>query len=238
MRVTGIVAAVVAVLLVVGLLGLELAATSLATRSARTAVERCVEVEDLEVTALGRPAVVGLIRGEIRDVRITARGLTAGDLRLERVDARLPVAPTREGAGPETLTVVADVTIADDDLEHYLAVRAPELAAPTLRILPGELEIGDERVPFTLGAEVGIDAEGDLRLVPTLGDPRLWSSLGLELTFGMPRDVELLAIDLHDGEVVVSARVQVHAQADGGPTCPDIALLGVASLSDGMLGAR
>lgn len=227
MRLTGIIAGVIAVVTVVALLGLELAATSLATRSAREAIERCADAEDVEVTSIARPAVLGFLRGEVRDVRVTATGVQAGDLRIDRVDARLPVAPAGFGSGPETLTVVADARILEGDLERYLVTQAPDLASPTLRITPGELQIGDQRVPFTFGATVRIDSDGDLQLVPTIGDPRLWSSLGLELEIEVPRDLELLAIDLQDGVVVVTARAEVHHDAGSQATCPDVALLGV-----------
>ncbi len=227
MRLTGIIAGVVAIVAVVALLGLELAATSMATRSARDAIERCADVEDVEVTSIARPAVVGFLRGEVRDVRLTATGVQAGDLRIDRVDARLPVAPAGFGSGPETLTVVADARILEGDLERYLVARAPELASPTLRVTRDELQIGDQRVPFTFGAVVRIDGAGDLQLVPTLGDPRLWSSLGLELEIEVPRELELLSIDLQDGAVLVTARAEIHQDAESQATCPDVALLGI-----------
>ncbi|GEM_PF-1660670 len=230
MRTAGIVTGVIAVLFVLGLLAVELAATSLASSAARSEVERCVEVEQVEVTSLGRPAVLGLLRGEVRDVRITAIGIEAGDLRIDRVDARLPVAPVGLGDPPETLTVVADIRIVEEDLERYLVARAPELAAPTLAVTPEGLEIGDERVPFTLGANVLITEDGDVRLVPTIGDPRLWSSLGLELVLEVPRDVALLGLELSEGELVLSTRTQVHAGVDGELTCPDVALLGTGGV--------
>jgi hypothetical protein len=226
MRLSGVVAATIAMLIVVGLLGTELAATSLATRAVRSAVERCVEVEDIEVTSLGRPAVLGIARGEVRDVRLTATGLVAGELRVERIDARIPAAPVGIGSGPETITIVADVEMVEADLERYLVARSPALAAPTLQVTPDGIRVGDERVPFTLEAAVGITAEGDLRLVPTLGDPRLWSSLGLDLEIEVPRDITLMGLDLGEGSLVVTGRTEVHAEVDGDPGCPDVALLG------------
>lgn len=228
MRLTGIIAGVIAIVAVVALLGVELAATSMASRSVRSAVECCAEVQDLEVTSIARPAVLGFLRGEVRDVRVTATGVRVGDLRVDRVDARLPVAPAGFGSGSEPLTVVADARILERDLERYLVARAPDLASPTLRVTPGELQIGDQRVPFTFGAIVRIDGDGDLQLVPTIGDPRLWSSLGLELQIEVPRDLELRSIDLLDGVVVVTARAEVEGDAASPANCPDVALLGPA----------
>lgn len=229
MRVASVLLAAIAVLVVVGLLTVELLAPRLATQAARTAVERCVEVDDLEVTSLARPAVLGLLRGEVRDVRVEAAGIRAGDLRIEAVTARLPVAPTGWGTPPETLTVVAETLILDGDLERYLAEGAPDLASPTLEITPDGVRIGDERVPFTLELLVTVGPEGGLQLVPTLGDPRLWSSLGLELDVDVPPELDLLGLELRDGEVVVTGRLEVAAGVDREPRCPDIALLGAGS---------
>lgn len=226
MRLAGIVGATIAILIVLGILGTELLATTVATRSARDAIERCAEVEDVEVTSIGRPAVLGIVRGEVRDVRLRAEGITAGDLRVERVDARIPAAPVGFGTGPETVTVIAEVTLTEGDLERYLVARSPDLASPTLQVTADGIRVGDERVPFTLEAAVGITAEGDLRLVPTLGDPRLWSSLGLDLEIEVPREITLLGLDLREGHVVVTGRAEVHTGVDGEPNCPDVALLG------------
>lgn len=212
MRVTGIVASGVAILVVVVLLGGELAATSLATRAARDAVEEYADVQQLEVTSLARPASLGVLQGEARDVRVTATGVRVGDLRIDRVDARIPVASVGFGAEPETLTVVGDARVLEEDLERYLVARAPDLAAPTFAVTEDGVEIGDERVPFTLGAAVRIDGDGNLVLLPTIGDPRLWSSLGLELELEVPRELELQALDLQNGAVVVSARAELPAE--------------------------
>jgi hypothetical protein len=210
MGILRIVAGLAAVLVVVGVLGLELAATSLVSRSVRSAVEERVEVDELEVTSVSRPAVLGFLQGEVRDVHITASGVRVGDdLRIDRVDARLPSAPVGVGPVPESLLVIGDVRIVEDDLESYLVARAPDLARPTLAITPDGLEIGDERVPFGLEAIVVIGATGDLRLIPTLGDPRLWSSLGLELQVEVPREIQILAVRFGDGDVVVSGRAEI-----------------------------
>jgi len=46
----------------------------------------------------------------------------------------------------------------------------------------------------------------------------------------VPRDVTLLGLELSEGELVLSARTQVHAGVDGELTCPDIALLGAGGV--------
>lgn len=220
MRATGIVASGVAILVVVVLLGGELAATSLATRAARDAVEEYAEVEHLEVTSLARPASLGLLRGEARDVQVTATGVRAGDLRIDRVDARIPVASVGFGTELETLTAAGDARLLEEDLERYLVARAPDLAAPTFAVTEEGVEIGDERVPFTLVASVRIDEDGNLVLLPSIGDPRLWSSLGLELGLEVPRELELLALDLQNGAVVVTARAELPTEVVSGEGRP------------------
>ncbi len=238
MRISGIVAGGVAVLIVIAVLGTELAATSVATRAVRDAVERCAEVDEVEVTSIGRPAVVGLLTGSVRDLRIRLDGVRAGDLRIAQVDARIPEAPAGLGSGPETVRVVAELRVEEADLERYLAASAPDLASPTLAITPDGLEIGDERVPFTLGAQVTIAEDGDLRLVPTLGDPRLWSSLGLELDLDVPDAVQLTGLELRDGDLVLAGFVEVTADVGGDLSCPDVALLGTAAPAPALHGGR
>jgi len=229
MRIASAVLATIALLAVVGLLAIELLAPRLATQAARSAVERCVEVDDLEVTSLARPAVLGLLQGEVRDVRVQASGIRAGDLRIDAVTARLPVAPAGWGTPPEIITVVAEVVVLEGDLERYLAATAPDLASPTLEITPDGVRVGDDRVPFTLELLVTVGPEGGLQFVPTLGDPRLWSSLGLELDVDVPPDLDLLGLELGDGEVRLTGRVEVAAGVDREPRCPDIALLGAGA---------
>ncbi len=229
MRIATALLGAIAVLAAAGLVIVEALALRLATDAARSAVEHCVSVEDIEVTSVSRPAVLGLLQGEVRDVRVRAEGIRAGDLRIASVSARLPVAPAGWGNPPETLLVVADVTIEEADLERYLVAASPELATPTLEIVPDGLRIGDQRVPFDLELLLTIGPEGGLQLVPTLGDPRLWSSLGLELDVDVPPELELIGLDLRDGSLVVSGRVEVATGVDRRPACPDIALLGAPS---------
>ncbi len=231
MRVLRILVGTVAAVLVVTALTVELSALALATRAVRATVERCAPVDELEVTSVDRPAIAGFIGGELQDVRVRASGLQLGRLDVALVDARLPAVPVGWSRAERPLTAVADVTVTEESLTSYLDAVAPEIAEPVLSISPQGLDVGDVRVPFTLQVRPGL-VDGDIHLVPTAGDPRLWSSLGLELVLDIPEPVELLDLRVGDGQVEATARVrfqpagsrgQAHAAESGrGAQCPDL----------------
>jgi hypothetical protein len=223
MRIVRILVGTVAAILVLGVILLELFAPMIATRTARATVERCAPVQELEVTSIARPAVLGLLRGEVRDVRVSAGGVQVGVLTVDEVDARLPVVALGWGPADRSTTVVADVTLSEEALTDYLDAVAPEVADPMLTITPGGLDVGDTRVPFTLELQATL-VDGDVRLVPTAGDPRLWSSLGLELDVEVPDPIELLALQADDGRLELTVRMVLEPGVERGPVCPDLSV--------------
>ncbi len=223
MRIARILVGTVAAGLVLAVVLLELLAPTIATRTARATVERCVPVQELEVTSLARPAVLGFLRGEVRDVRVSAAGVEVGALTVDTVAARLPAVSLGWGTAERPTTVVADVTLTEQSLTDYLDAVAPEFADPMLTITPTGLDVGDTRVPFTLELRATL-VDGAVVLVPTAGDPRLWSSLGLELEVDVPDPIELLALRTGDGRLDLTARVVLEPGADREPVCPDLSV--------------
>ncbi len=223
MRIARILVGTVAAGLVLAVVLLELLAPTIATRTARATVERCVPVQELEVTSLARPAVLGFLRGEVRDVRVSAAGVEVGALTVDTVAARLPAVSLGWGTAERPTTVVADVTLTEQSLTDYLDAVAPEFADPMLTITPTGLDVGDTRVPFTLELRATL-VDGAVVLVPTAGDPRLWSSLGLELEVDVPDPIELLALRAGDGRLDLTARVVLEPGADREPVCPDLSV--------------
>ncbi|TVR36993.1 MAG: DUF2993 domain-containing protein [Nitriliruptor sp.] len=223
MRIARILVGTVAAGLVLAVVLVELLAPTIATRTARATVERCVPVQELEVTSLARPAVLGFLRGEVRDVRVSAAGVEVGALTVDTVAARLPAVSLGWGTAERPTTVVADVTLTEQSLTDYLDAVAPEFADPMLTITPTGLDVGDTRVPFTLELRATL-VDGAVVLVPTAGDPRLWSSLGLELEVDVPDPIELLALRTGDGRLDLTARVVLEPGADREPVCPDLSV--------------
>ena len=223
MRIVRILVGTVAASLVVAVILLELFAPAIATRNARATVERCVPVQELEVTSIARPAVLGFLRGELRDVRVSAAGVEVGALTVDTVAARLPAVPLGWGTAERPTTVVADVSLTEEALTNYLDAVAPEFADPRLTITPTGLAVGDTRVPFTLELRATL-VDGDVVLVPTAGDPRLWSSLGLELDVEVPDPIELLALQTGDGRLELTARMVLEPGVERQPVCPDLSV--------------
>lgn len=221
MRIVRILVGAIAASLVLGVIVLELFAPTIATRTARATVERCVPVRELEVTSIARPAVLGFIRGEVRDVRVSAADVQVGALMVDTVAARLPAVPLGWGPVDGPTTVVADVTLTQEALTDYLDAVAPEFADPRLTITPSGLDVGDTRVPFTLELRATL-VDGDVQLVPTAGDPRLWSSLGLELDVEVPDPIELLALRSVEGQVELTARAVLEPGGERQAVCPDL----------------
>lgn len=223
MRIARILVGVVAAGLVLAVILLELLAPTIATRTARATVERCVPVQEFEVTSIARPAVLGFLRGEVRDVRVSAAGVEVGALTVDTVAASLPAVSLGWGTAERPTPVVADVTLTEQSLTDYLDAVAPEFADPMLTITPAGLGVGDTRVPFTLELRATL-VDGDVVLVPTAGDPRLWSSLGLELEVDVPEPIELLALQTGDGQLDLTVRVVLEPGVDREPVCPDLSV--------------
>lgn len=222
MRTIRIVAGVLAAAFVIGVIVLEVLALPLATRSTRAAVERCAPVDAVAVTAIDRPATLGFARGELRDVTVRVDGLQLGALEVQAVDAHLPRVDLGHGTRPPDTTVTAEVTVTAAALTDYLVAAGPGFATPRLEVTPEGLRVGDGRVPFALELTPQV-VDGDIRLVPTAGDPWLWSSLGLELDVAVPEPIEVRTLTTGDGQVHLTARATVATDGGGGYACPDLA---------------
>lgn len=221
MRTMRIVAGVLAAAFVIGVIVLEVLALPLATRSTRAAVERCAPVAEVEVTTLRRPASLGVARGEVRDLEVRVEGLQLGALEVQAVDARLPQVDLGWGGRRPDTTVTAEVTVTAAALTDYLVAAGPDLADPRLEVTSAGLRVGDTRVPFALELTPQV-VDGDIRLVPTAGDPWLWSSLGLELDVAVPDPIEVRTLTTEDGQVHLTVRATVATGGDGRFACPDL----------------
>lgn len=222
MRAMRIVVAVLAATFVVAVILLEVLALPLVARSARATVERCASIADLEAISVRRPAILGAVRGEVRDVRLRLEGLQLGALEVQTVEAHLPRVDLGWGTRQPDTVVTADVTVTEDALTAYLVAAGPGFADPELEVTPGGLRVGDTRVPFGLELAPRV-IDGGIRLVPTAGDPRLWSSLGLELDLVVPDPIEVRSLTTGDGWVRLTARATVATGDDGEHLCPDLA---------------
>lgn len=219
MRAMRIVAGALAAAFVIGIIVLEVLALPLATRATRAAVEHCVPVDAVEVTALRRPATIGFARGELHDLKIRVVGVQLGALEVQTVDAHLGRLDLGDGARGAATTVTAEVTVTEAALTDYLVAVGPELAAPRLQLTPDGVRVGDTRVPFTVELAPRL-VDGGIRLVPTSGDPWVWTSLGLELDVAVPDRIEVQTLTIHDGSVELTARVTVGRGGDGSYACP------------------
>lgn len=218
MRVLRIGSIAAALVLLLAVVVVEVALPSIATRTAREAVERCYQVDHLEVTDLGRPAVFGLVAGTMRDVELEVTGLDLGDLRIAAIQAQIPKVGIREGAGPDVVTIELEARLEQTDLQRYLDAVAPDLASPTLAVTPQGVKIGDARLPATLDLVVTIERDV-LTLTPRAGDPRLWTALGLELTLAVPEQLTLGELDLARGRMVLSGQLDLPTD-DAGRNVP------------------
>ncbi len=218
-RLTLAIGGLLSVVLVAGL-ALEAAAKPIVERQVAAAARACAAIDEIEIVSIGRPAVIGLVSGRVHDLHVRASGIQAGRLRID--DAQVHVDEIRGLVGstrPQTVNVVADAVVTEQDLAGYLREIAPSVARPTLTITPTGVVVSDERVPFEL--EMRVRASGrQIELTPAVGDQLLWSSLGLALTFDMPAGFEVEHIALDDGQVTIAARGTVRIRANPGIACP------------------
>jgi len=221
-------AGTVLVLLVVA----ELAAPWAAQRALHRALEPCVVSERVEITALSRPLLPQLLVGRARDVEVEASGVWLGDLRVERITASLPLVDLpwglRSSQEPPAAQVAAEVTAADARVQLWAIT--PFGLQPTLRFVGGEVVIG--------APGLGLDARfvpaiepGRVALVPALGPPSWWTSLGLALGTELPPGVVVDRIDVGEGLVRVSGSVALDA-FDGGAGGCDEPLAGSVAVSE------
>ncbi len=214
---------VVLVVLVVA----ELAAPPLAQRALHRALAPCVVAEQVEITGLTRPLIPQLLLGRARDVEVEATGVQVGDLRVDRIRVALPVVqlPWRPGTIDPLPAgrVVAEVTAADARAQLWAIT--PFGLQPTLRFVGGEVAIG--------APGLGIEARfvptiepGRVALVPAIGPPSWWTSLGLALVADLPEGVVIDRIAVGEGLVQVHGSVALDALDAGTPAGCDEPLAG------------
>lgn len=229
-----VIAGTVLVLLVVA----ELAAPWAAQRALHRALAPCVVAERVEITSLSRPLVPQLLVGRARDVEVEASGVRFGDLRVERITASLPLVDLPWGLGapeaPPAAQVAAEVTAADARVQLWAIT--PFGLQPTLRFVGGEVVIG--------APGLGLDARfvpaiepGRVAMVPALGPPSWWTSLGLALRTELPQGVVVDRIDVGEGLVRISGSVALDA-VDGGAGGCEEPLTGPVSIGEPVLVGR
>lgn len=193
----------------------ELAAPWLAQRALHRALAPCVVAEELEITDLTRPLVPQLVLGRARDVEVVATGVRFGDLRVDHVSVALPVValPWGFGAADPVPPARVEARITATDARAQLWALTPFGLRPTLRFEGGEVVIG--------APGLGLDARfvptvapDRVALVPALGAPSWWTSLGLALAVELPDGVRIDRIDVGEGLVRISGAVAVDADGD------------------------
>jgi len=200
----------------------ELVAPWAAQRALHRALAPCVVAERVEVTTFSRPLVPQLLVGRARDVEVEASGVRFGDLRVERITAALPLVDLPWGFGapeaPPAAEVAAEVTAADARVQLWAIT--PFGLQPTLRFVGGEVVIG--------APGLGLDARfvpaiepGRVALVPALGPPSWWTSLGLTLRAELPQGVVVDRIDVGEGLLRVSGSVALDDFDDGAGWCEE-----------------
>jgi hypothetical protein len=213
-RTIAIAAAVVALLVIA-----ELLAPTLAVR----AMERnlgCLTAERLEITRLTRPVLPQVLLGRVRDAEVVATGIGLEQLRVEEVvlavpEVSLPWRLTRPDQPPASVTAVVTASDARASLDEVL----PLGLSPTLRFVAGEVAVG---VPgFGLEVRfVPVVAADRVALVPAIGPPDWWVSLGLSLGVDLPPGVTVTRVDVGENRVEARALVDLdELEVGDGPSC-------------------
>lgn len=209
-----------AVVLVVVAGVVELAALPLATRLAGSALEGCLHYDDLEVEAIDRPVLPGLLVGRARDVELTATGVRSEEIRVERARLELPEVALPWAIRPPPRTeATLGLELAERDLQEFLAERIPLGLEPVLELTPGVAALGIEPLPARVPLQLEV-REGVLRVTPA-GERAGWfESLGLDLELELPDDVELDRLEIRRGALTATLRVEVVPGTAGPAGCP------------------
>jgi hypothetical protein len=210
-----IVAALVALLVVA-----ELLAPALAVRAMERRLGPCLTAERLEITRLTRPVLPQVLLGRVRDAEVVATGIGLEQLRVDEVvlavpEVSLPWRLTRPDQPPASVTAVVTAADARASLDEVL----PLGFSPTLRFVAGEVAVG---VPgFGLEARfVPVVAPDRVALVPAIGPPDWWVSLGLSLGVDLPPGVTVTRVDVGEDRVEARAEVELDTLEVGdGPSC-------------------
>jgi hypothetical protein len=194
----------------------ELAAPWFAQRALERALEPCVVAEEVEITDLARPLLPQLLLGRARDVEVVATGVRFGDLRVDHVRVALPVVALPWGlevADPAPAAQV-EARITATDARAQLWAVTPFGLQPTLRFEGGEVVIGAPGLGLDVRLVPQVTTER-VALVPALGPPSWWTSLGLGLAVDLPDGVSVDRIDVGEGLMRIHGSVTVEA-GDGG----------------------
>lgn len=205
MRPPAVAALVAAGVLAVTLAVAEFAAVRVTSDAVGSAVGECLDAASVEISSIGRPAVVGIARGQLQDLTMVVRGAHVAELRIERLDVRVDRIVNLRSA-PQVIGDVAVVAqVADDDATSALQQRVPGMLRPTLRFDSDRVYVSDERVPFDLELAITLGPD-EVRVTPGAGDVRLWQVLGLEMGFALPANVELDGLRLAHRTATVTGR--------------------------------
>ncbi|MFO7777983.1 MAG: hypothetical protein R6V28_06495 [Nitriliruptoraceae bacterium] len=197
----------------------ELAAPWVAQRALERALPPCVAIEEVEFTNLSRPLLPQLLVGRAHDVEVAASGVEVADLRVDQVTVALPevVLPWGFGTAEPLPAAQVQARITATDARAQLWAVTPFGLRPTLRFEGGEVVVG--------APGLGLDARfvptvtrDRVALVPALGPPSWWTSLGLALAVELPDGVDIERIEVGEGLVRVrgSVALEVYEPGTGG----------------------
>ncbi len=205
------------------LLVAELTAPWFAERALDRELARCVAVDELEFTSLSRPLLPQLLLGRVHDVEVAASGVELGELRVDHVTVALPVVVLPWGSAVTDPVPAARVQarITAADARAGLWAVTPFGLQPTLRFEDGEVVVG--------APGLGLDARfvptvtpDRVALVPALGPPSWWTSLGLSLGVELPDGVDIEGIEVGQGLVRVRGSVALDVvDAGTGGACEE-----------------
>ena len=210
----------VAVAVALVLLLAELLAPSLAVRALERNLGPCLSAERIEITRLSRPVLPQVLLGRVRDAEVVAAGIDLEEVRVAEVvlavdELSLPWRLTSPDQPPVDVTAV--VTAAD--ARASLAEALPLGITPTLRFVAGEVAIG---VPG-VGLEarfVPLVGPDRIALVPAIGPPAWWESLGLSLGADVPPGVVVTRVDIGEDRIQARAEVDLdELEVGDGPSC-------------------
>lgn len=210
-------ATVVAVVLVA-----ELVALPVATRVATDLAGRCLELDDVEVTAIDRPATLRLLTGRTTGVEVQAHGIRVDGLRIERADIQVAeVGLPWAVRDLDSIEVAARLVVVEDDLVSWLESLAPRGIRPAAELSPGLVSVGIEPLRARLDLEVEV-VDGRLRLVPAGGLPAWFASLGIDLELELPDELQVEHVELEEGQVqaIVAVEQRLGDGGAGAAGCP------------------
>lgn len=197
----------------------ELAALPVATRVVGSALERCLPFDELEVETIDRPVLPRLLLGRARGVELQASGLQLDEIRVERARLELPEVGLPWALRPPPVAeATLELELAEADLQAYLAERAPFGLEPAVELTPGVATLGIE--PFPVRVRLAIEVRDRvLRVTPVEETPDWFDRLGMDLSFELPDDLELDQLEIGQGALMATLRVEVVPGIDGSSGC-------------------